>query len=79
MSGVDGIDGVRGSARVSAQVSVLPCPGGPLLIRGADEVVLDGETHPVTRPVVALCRCEASQRMPWCDGTHKAIARGRGD
>lgn len=53
-------------------VQATPCPGGPLLLRGA-EVVLDaeGEEHAVTRPVVALCTCDLSQRKPWCDGTHK--------
>jgi CDGSH-type Zn-finger protein len=57
-------------------VEVTPCPGGPLLVRGA-EVVTDheGRQHPVTRPVVALCTCEKSQRRPWCDGTHPVIPR----
>ncbi|QIX27113.1 CDGSH iron-sulfur domain-containing protein [Nocardioides sp. JQ2195] len=50
------------------------CPGGPLLVRGAASWVgQDGEEHPVTRPVVAVCRCERSQRQPWCDGTHKFV------
>ena len=61
-----------------ARVRVSACPDGPLLVRGADEVTdEDGVVHPVTRPVVALCRCERSQRMPWCDGTHRALARAR--
>ena len=47
-------------------------PGGPLLVRGADVVRdADGEAHPTTRPVVAVCTCGLSQRRPWCDGTHK--------
>jgi len=33
----------------------------------------DGVEHPVTRPVVALCACGKSSRMPWCDSTHKSI------
>ncbi|CAA9352499.1 MAG: hypothetical protein AVDCRST_MAG72-1525 [uncultured Nocardioidaceae bacterium] len=57
-------------------VVVTPCPNGPLLVRGADAVRdQDGTTHPVTRPVVALCTCAKSQRRPWCDGTHKVIPR----
>ena len=53
------------------------CPGGPTLVRGAEAVVdADGTRHLVTRPVVALCTCEKSARMPWCDSTHKSI-RGR--
>jgi Iron-binding zinc finger CDGSH type len=57
-------------------VPLRACGDGPLLARGA-AVVLDaaGGTHEVTRPVVALCTCEKSQRLPWCDSTHKAIQR----
>lgn len=55
-------------------VEVTPCPGGPLLVRGADAVRdADGRLHPTSRPVVAVCACEKSQRMPWCDGTHKVV------
>ncbi|MGZ5418449.1 MAG: CDGSH iron-sulfur domain-containing protein [Nocardioides sp.] len=55
-------------------VEVTPCPGGPLLVRGADVVTDDeGTQHEVTRPVVAVCMCGKSQRRPWCDGTHKVI------
>jgi hypothetical protein len=55
-------------------VEVTPCPGGPLLVRGADAVRDGGGTlHATTRPVVAVCACAKSQRMPWCDGTHKVV------
>ncbi|WP_322920926.1 CDGSH iron-sulfur domain-containing protein [Nocardioides renjunii] len=56
---------------------VVLCPDGPLLLRNATSVqAADGTIHPVERPVVALCRCEKSSRLPWCDGTHKVIPRG---
>jgi len=57
-------------------IEVTPCPEGPMLVRGAD-AVRDGagELHPTTRPVVAVCACDRSQRMPWCDGTHKVLRR----
>ena len=62
----------------SPNLWVVPCPGGPLLVRGAHEIVdAEGVAHAVTRPVVAVCACERSQRQPWCDGTHKALERGR--
>ncbi|MDX6358404.1 MAG: hypothetical protein QOH37_1458 [Nocardioidaceae bacterium] len=52
------------------------CPDGPVLVRGATTVVdQDGREHAVTRPVVAVCTCERSGRMPWCDSTHKSIVR----
>jgi hypothetical protein len=60
----------------AGDVEVTPCPGGPLLVRGADAVrAPDGALHPTTRPVVAVCACDKSQRMPWCDGTHKVVRR----
>lgn len=58
---------------------VVLVPDGPMLVRGVSSVEdADGRVHAVERPVVALCRCEKSSRLPWCDGTHKVIAR-RGD
>ena len=60
------------------EIEVTRCPDGPVLVRGADVIRdADGGTHEVTRPVVALCACDKSQRMPWCDGTHKVIPRKR--
>lgn len=65
---------------VPTVVSVEPCPGGPILVRGADVVRgVDGREHQVTRPVVAVCACGMSGRAPWCDGTHKVLAaKGEG-
>lgn len=58
----------------ATQVEVTLCPRGPMLVRGADTIVDDeGRTHPVERPVVAVCVCGKSQRRPWCDGTHKVV------
>jgi CDGSH-type Zn-finger protein len=59
---------------VTGPVRVDVCPGGPLLVRGAEVVVDDdGVEHAVRRPVVALCTCGRSARKPWCDATHKSI------
>jgi CDGSH-type Zn-finger protein len=64
------------SPRERREVTVRMCPDGPMLVRGAESVVDDaGESHEVTRPVVAVCACGKSQRMPWCDSTHKSIRR----
>lgn len=68
----------RTGEAAGADVAVTACPEGPLLVRGATEVRdASGAVHPVTRPVVALCTCALTQRSPWCDGMHKARARGR--
>lgn len=62
---------------VDDAVRTTVCPHGPLLVRGADSWPgPDGESVPATRPVVAVCRCSHSQRLPWCDGTHKVVPRG---
>jgi hypothetical protein len=61
---------------VTREVSVRACPDGPLLVRGAESVEdPDGVPHPVTRPVVAVCTCGKSARLPWCDSTHKSLRR----
>ncbi len=53
---------------------VVICPGGPMLVRGARTIQgADGWVHPVTRPLVALCRCQKSSDLPWCDATHKLL------
>ena len=58
---------------------VRPCPGGPVLVRGAASVVgTDGESQVARRPVVAVCACGKTSRGAWCDGTHKVIPRTRG-
>jgi hypothetical protein len=57
-------------------VVIEECPAGPTLVRRADVIVSeDGVEHPVLRPVVAVCTCDKSQRLPWCDSTHKALRR----
>ncbi len=51
-------------------------PDGPALVRGADAIRdADGQLHPTTRPVVAVCLCGHTQRPPWCDATHKVATR----
>ena len=56
------------------QADIVLCPGGPMLVRGAAVVQTeDGERHATTRPVSAVCRCGATARAPWCDGTHKLL------
>lgn len=66
----------RSPARPPAKgetATITPYPDGPLLVRG--DFVLrasDGATIDAHRRTVALCRCGASARKPFCDGSHKA-------
>ena len=48
---------------------------GPYVIDGDDVTVVDwnGVEYPVDRRPIALCRCGASTRKPFCDGTHSKV------
>ena len=49
-----------------------------MLVRGARTVQdAQGEVHAVDRPLVALCRCQKSAALPWCDATHKLLPPDR--
>ncbi|MEU8525981.1 CDGSH iron-sulfur domain-containing protein [Streptomyces sp. NPDC048629] len=48
-----------------------------MLIEGPVEIVLpDGATRMCERPVIALCTCRRSLRMPFCDTSHRRRNRG---
>ncbi|MER6678588.1 CDGSH iron-sulfur domain-containing protein [Streptomyces sp. NPDC000983] len=52
--------------------------GGPVLVDGPVEVVLDDGTAVVShRPVVAVCSCRRSRIYPWCDTSHRRKPRRR--
>jgi CDGSH-type Zn-finger protein len=48
---------------------------GPYVLEAEDVRVVDwdGQEYVVSRQPVALCRCGASARKPFCDGTHARI------
>ena len=48
---------------------------GPYVIDSDDVTVVDwnGVAYPIERRPVALCRCGASTKKPFCDGTHSRI------
>ena len=56
----------------SDPVTITVCPDGPLLVRGAVDL-LDASGEPIAnqRNVVALCRCGRTGRPPFCDSSHK--------
>lgn len=63
-------------SRATEKIQYIPCPDGPMLVRGATYIRdADGRRHAVERPVVAVCRCGASTNAPWCDGMHKLLQR----
>lgn len=46
-----------------------------LLVEGDDVTIVDwnGNAYEITRRPFALCRCGASTRRPFCDGTHSKV------
>lgn len=44
---------------------------GPFLVEGP--ITLEdaqGNSYTIEKPVIALCRCGASENRPFCDGAH---------
>lgn len=58
-----------------SEVRIRMRANGPLVVEGGFELV-DSEGRAfsldATKPAIALCRCGASARKPFCDGSHKA-------
>jgi CDGSH-type Zn-finger protein len=54
---------------------------GPYVIDSDDVQVIDwnGVAYPIDRKPIALCRCGASTRKPFCDGTHSRIGFAAGE
>jgi CDGSH-type Zn-finger protein len=57
-------------------VKIMVRPNGPLRVEG--HIVLtdvDGKEWDLSgKPAVSLCRCGASEKRPFCDGSHNRIA-----
>jgi CDGSH-type Zn-finger protein len=54
---------------------------GPYVIDSDDVRVIDwnGAEYAIDRRPIALCRCGASTRKPFCDGTHSKIGFAAGE
>lgn len=48
---------------------------GPFLVAGGTFRVVDadGGEFPVGKETITLCRCGASAKKPFCDGTHSKV------
>lgn len=58
-----------------ADVKITVRTNGSLKVEGPIELYdAEGNQFPLdpSKPAIALCRCGASQNMPFCDGSHKS-------
>lgn len=57
------------------QVTIRVLENGPYRVEGPVRIVdADGRTHDIAgKARISLCRCGASTRKPFCDGTHTKI------
>ncbi len=56
----------------SSDVTIKLFKNGPYLVEGTITLVTsDGKEEKVENP--HLCRCGASQKKPFCDGSHKKV------
>lgn len=53
---------------------------GPLRVKGPVTVVdADGTPYEITRKTFFLCRCGASSKKPFCDGSHDRVGFEAGE
>ena len=54
-------------------VSVKVMPDGPLVLNGTFTVLYGDIKKEVKESIISLCRCGASNHMPFCDGMHRKV------
>ena len=56
-------------------VKIIVRPNGPLRVEGPVELVdANGKQWDLTgKPAISLCRCGASEKRPFCDGSHNKV------
>lgn len=59
------------AAKQPPAVKVTPLPGGPLVLEGPVSVFGEDGGFLESGGHFALCRCGASARQPFCDGSHR--------
>jgi uncharacterized Fe-S cluster protein YjdI len=61
------------SAADAPGVTITLAANGPLLLDGEVEIVDEQGIRLMKKGPVAFCRCGASAKKPWCDGSHKRV------
>jgi CDGSH iron-sulfur domain-containing protein 3 len=57
----------------TAHVEVTLRPHGPVVIAGVFEVTDEDGNVLERKERMSFCRCRLSQKLPYCDGSHKAL------
>lgn len=56
------------------KISISSSPNGPLVIKNLQSLTeANGNSYPVKKSSIALCRCGHSKSKPFCDGTHGKV------
>ena len=63
------------AGETTPEVTILARHNGPFVVEGPFRLIdADGNEYPVVAgKKVSLCRCGASTRKPFCDGTHSKM------
>lgn len=56
----------------SEKPTITANPNGPFLVQGFEHI-RNAKGPMQSKPMMALCRCGASQNKPFCDGSHASI------
>jgi uncharacterized Fe-S cluster protein YjdI len=54
-------------------VSVKIMADGPIVIKGNFTLIYNGNKKEIHESMISICRCGASDHMPFCDGQHRKI------
>ncbi len=52
-------------------VSVKIMVDGPIVVKGNFTIVYSGNKKEIHESIISICRCGASDHMPFCDGQHR--------
>jgi 3-phenylpropionate/trans-cinnamate dioxygenase ferredoxin subunit len=56
-----------------ADIKITALKNGPYKVEGPIELFYGDSRVDTSQPTVFLCRCGASSKKPFCDGTHSKI------
>ena len=56
-----------------ADVKITATKNGPYKVEGAVDLWYADTPIEINKPTIFLCRCGASSKKPFCDGTHTKI------